>query len=395
MALVESLNEVQSNSLPQMDGNFWIEEVLGELLKEKSDLIAGVETGKYPRSDLELELVKLMDKRHMPGVRASRIQTLMNHMFGYGTLQKYIEMPEVTDIIMTHFQYGVIIKNGITERIPIDFQNVKAFENFLKLIVIRQGGKLNEHDAHARVSDPVWQLRINAIISPRASSGPILTIRKHQKKPKSLDQLLQEGFLTSESLQMVKEIACNHSRFLICGKGAAGKTTLMRAMIDAIGTNQRLMICESDQEIFAQSPTMVAQLSRMDKREGRLITLDDLIKDGLTMNMDGYCIGEITGKEAWSFIKAGYTDHRIMATIHASSAQGAIKRLVTLCELKEEGVGQGLVEEMAYGALDYVIYVADYKLCQIEAIESISQSCRTLYTMGEETNSCVLPELQY
>lgn len=382
MALVESLNEVQMHYTPSNESLNWIDEILSELLKEQAELIAGVETGKYPKSALELELVKLMDKRHLPGVRASRIQVLMNHMFGYGILQKYIEMPEVTDIIVTQFKYAVMIKNGITERIPIDFQSAKAFESYLKLIVIRQGGKLNEHDAHARVSDPLWHLRINAIIPPRASSGPILTIRKHLKNAKTLEVLNKEGLLDKLSLEILKEMASSKKRFLICGKGAAGKTTLMRAMIAEIGTSQRLMICESDQEIFAESPTMISQLSRMDKREGRLISLDDLIKDGLTMNMDGYCIGEITGKEAWSFIKAGYTDHRIMATIHASSAEGAIKRLLTLCELREEGIGEALVEEMAYGALDYVLYVADYQLKRIEKIDAGTKQCKCIYNRG-------------
>lgn len=382
MALVESLNEVQGSYSPSHEGMDFIEEVLSELLREQGELIAGVETGKYPKSALELELVKLMDKRHLPGARASRIQMLMNHMFGYGTLQKYIEMPEVTDIIITHYQYGTIIRNGQSERIPVDFHSVKAFESFLKLIVIRQGGKLNENDAHARVSDPQWHLRINAVIGPRASSGPILTIRKHQKKAKTLEQLLEEDFLDETSMGFLKEMALSSARFVICGKGAAGKTTLLRAILAAIGTRQRLMVCESDQEIFPESPTVVSQISRMDKREGRIVTLDDLVKDGLTMNMDGYCIGEITGKEAWSFIKAGYTDHRIMATVHASSANGAIKRLLTLCELKEEGISQALVEEMAYGAIDYVLYVANYQLRRIEQLHPDSRQSQCIYSRG-------------
>lgn len=384
MALVESLNEVQASTVPAIEGLDFVDEILSELLREQGELIAGVETGKYPKSELELELVKLMDKRHLPGARASRIQLLMNHMFGYGALQKYIEMPDVTDIIITHYRYGTIIKNGKSERIPVNFHSVKAFESFLKLIVIRQGGKLNENDAHARVSDPQWHLRINAVIAPRASSGPILTIRKHQKQAKTLEKLLAEGFLDPESMAFLKAMALRTDRFVICGKGAAGKTTLLRAILSEIGTAQRLMVCESDQEIFPESPTMVSQLSRTDRREGRIVTLDDLVKDGLTMNMDGYCIGEITGKEAWSFIKAGYTDHRIMATIHANSAEGAIKRLLTLCELKEEGVSQSLVEEMAFGAIDYVLYVANYQLRKVEKLDPQRRQSQCLYSRGGE-----------
>ena len=40
------------------------------------------------------------------------------------------------------------------------------------------------------------------------------------------------------------------------------------------------------------------------------MTLKDLVLDGLTMSLDTYCVGEITGDEAWEFIKAAFSGHR-------------------------------------------------------------------------------------
>ncbi len=40
------------------------------------------------------------------------------------------------------------------------------------------------------------------------------------------------------------------------------------------------------------------------------VTLRDLVKDGLTMSLDTYCIGEIVGVDAGEFLQGAVTGHR-------------------------------------------------------------------------------------
>lgn len=386
MSLVVSLNErifETDAKTVEVAGDQWIDEVVGELIGQHAELLAKVETGQVEQSVLELELSKVLDRQGMSGGRRERLKALMNHMFGYGILQSYLENPQVTDLIGTSYDHFFVKIKGETQRIPVRFADEKRFENYCKLIVIRNGGMLNENDNHARVADEQLKLRINAVIPPRSAKGAFLAIRKHRANAYGLEDLEALGMLDGESRQWVEKIAVSNSRFIICGKGAAGKTTLLRAMINAVGEQQRLLICEADTELYPDSPTAIVQKVIQRGSYGKTVTLNDLVKDGLTMSLDGYCIGEITGPEAWDFIKAGYTDHRVMGTIHSSGAEELVHRLLVLSEIAKLGIGETVAQDMISRSVDYVIYLKDFKLRQIHRFEKGTQGKMVLKPVYE------------
>ena len=90
------------------------------------------------------------------------------------------------------------------------------------------------------------------------------------------------------------------------------------------------MVVEADAEIYPDKPYCIQQRIKKENEGGRSVTLRDLIKDGLTMSLDTYCIGEIVGDEAWEFVKASFTGHRGIATIHSESAEDTFSRLLIL-----------------------------------------------------------------
>lgn len=368
MSLVASLHEplFESSAIFETSADDqWIDQIVGELIGEHAELLAKVEIGQISQSVLEMELSKLLDRQGVVSGRKERLKVLMNHMFGYGILQPYLENPQITDLIGTNFDHFFIKINGETQRIPVRFSDERRFENYCKLIVIRNGGLLNENDNHARVADVHLKLRINAVMPPRSAKGAFLAIRKHRAQAYDLTDLKTLGMLDEQSDALVREIALSNSRFLVCGKGAAGKTTLLRAMINEIGDTQRLLICEADTELYPDSPTVTVQRVIQRGSYGKTVALNDLIRDGLTMSLDGYCIGEITGPEAWDFIKAGYTDHRVMGTVHSSGAEELIHRLLVLSEVSKLGLSEMVVQSMIKRSLDYVIYLKDFKVTQI------------------------------
>lgn len=386
MSLISSLNEpIQKSDLPssQSKQSQWLSDLLGRLISEQAELLAKVETGEVAQSVLEMEIAKLVDQSGQYAGRSELIQELINHMFGYGILQSYLENPQITDLIGTRYDHFFVKIKGHFQRVQVSFPTEKAFENYCKLVVIRNGGILNENDNHARVADENLKLRINAVIPPRSAQGAFLSIRKHREEAYDLDGLEEQGMLDTRSKQLVREIAGGHSRFLICGKGAAGKTTLLRAMINALGDQQRLLVCESDTEIYPESPTVMVQRVLTRGQYGKQVSLNTLIKDGLTMSLDGYCIGEITGPEAWDFVKAGYTDHRVMGTIHSAGATEAVYRLLVLSEIAQLGISEEIALNMIRRSLDYVIYVKGFKVISISRLVTKAQSERVLETIYE------------
>jgi pilus assembly protein CpaF len=349
------------------DINLLVSNITFDILKESPGLVADVANGNIERSVLETEIIKVIDrhKYHFGILRDQMIRKVFNFMFGYGELQKYIEDEEVSDIDGTKFNEFVIKRNGIRIKVPVNFGNEKIFDTYCKLIAIRNRGILNENDSHCRVADERYRLRINVSVKPRNVSGPAISIRKHRRKSYTLSDLVKIGMLNEEMALFFRSLAWTDVTILFCGKGATGKTTLMRSFVNILPEMERVLIAESDVEIYPDKPYCIEQRIKKPNEGGRPVTLRELIQDGLTMSLDTYCIGEIVGDEAWEFIKASFTGHRGLATTHSESAEDAFARLLTLSKGANIGESEKTIKEMMAKSIDIIIYLRDFKVSDV------------------------------
>lgn len=337
-----------------------------ELVQKQPGLIADVEAGLISDSVLKSEIIQLVDGLNLYCERDELIKNVMNYMFGYGILQALIEDESVSDIDVPRYNFFMIKRDGIKEIVPISFMNEEEFERFCKLIIIRNGGIINENDAHARVSDEHYRLRVNVTIPPRSATGPSLCIRKHRKNPYQLDELMSLGMVTEEMKLFLEQMMSDTSRFIISGKGASGKTTLLRALLEKIALTERVLVCEKDMELHLEGLNFLVQ--RIKKGgSGSQNSLKNLIADGLTMSLDGYCIGELIGDEAWEFVKAGHTDHRVFGTIHGNGALDVIQRLLMLIE-PVTMLSEKKIEQLIYESMDYIIHLENFKVASINKL---------------------------
>lgn len=338
-----------------------------DILTELPGLVADVSTGRADLSELEKAVVRSIDKNrfHMGVFRDELIKKVMDFMFGYGLLQEYVENDDISDIDGTSCNDFTITVNGKRQRADIDFGSEKAFESYCRLIALRNGGLLNENDSHCRVTDKKRRMRINISIRPRNISGPAISIRKHRMKSYTMHDLEVAGMLDSYLKELFTELARGESTILFCGRSGAGKTTLLRAFINAMPEMERVLIAETDPEIFPDKPCCIEQRIKKENEGGRKVTLRDLVRDGLTMSLDAYCVGEIVGDEAWEFVKAAYTGHRGLATMHSESAGDAFGRLLTLC--KGAGIGESelTVKEMMAASIDYIVHLEGFRVTEV------------------------------
>jgi len=344
-----------------------VSDVIQHILSGSPSLVAEVACGKETRDVLDKLIIKYLDEKmyHNGLYRNEIIKKVFDYMFGYGELQPYIDDDEISDIDGTSYDDFSIKKNGIREKIDASFASEKSFETYCKLIAVRNGGILNENDSHCRVTDLKSRLRINVSIKPRNISGASISIRKHRFNSYSMDDLHRLGMLDEKSLIYLKNTACSNKSIIFCGKGAAGKTTLLRAFINEMPEMERVLIAESDAELFPDKKYCIQQRVKKPQEGGRAVTLDDLIRDGLTMSLDTYCIGEIVGPEAWDFIKAGFTGHRILATVHAKSCEDAIDRLAMLCSLSKINYTEHTVKSIICRSIDAVVFLKNFKVYEI------------------------------
>lgn len=366
MGLIQSLSVPYDGKIiaePQSRTSI-VNRLLDEILIEFSSLIADIDEGNVDASILKNEIEKCISREKGLFDPESIKTLLLDTIYGYGLLQPLILDADITDIDAPRYDYILVKRFGKIEKSPLKFESEQDFERFCKLLIIRNGGLINEVDNHSRVSDKVNHLRINVNIPPRNVEGASLNIRKHAHLSYTYEQLQTFKFFDEESKCLLQDINLQKKNLLICGKSASGKTTLLRTLIDNGDELERMLICESDTELYPQKRNAIVQYIKKSEYGGKLFTLADLIKEGLTMSLDAYCIGEIISGEAWEYIKAGYTDHRIMGTIHASSALDALDRLLMLIE-NETRIEQHKLMQIISKSIHYVIYLKGFKVQEI------------------------------
>jgi pilus assembly protein CpaF len=341
------------------------------VLSNSPDLVAEVAAGKMERGVLEALILKEADgERSRFGLyREELVRRVLDFMFGYGPLQDLVEDDSVSDIDGTRFDEFSVKRSGERSKSDVRFPDEKTFDTYCRLVIIRNGGMLNENDSHCRVTDEVHRLRINVAIPPRNVTGPSISIRKHRREALSLEELAVAGMLPEDLSVRLRRLAESGRTVLFCGKGAAGKTTLLRAFVKAMPEMERVLVAESDSEIFPDKPFCIQQRIKKKNEGGRPVTLRDLVSDGLTMSLDTYCIGEIVGDEAYEFLRAAFSGHRCLATVHSERASDALDRLVSLARPGACGESDRTLKRMAGGSVDDILFLERFRVVEWLVVE--------------------------
>ncbi len=345
--------------------------VVDNILKNHPDLLVQVEAKEKDKTELDVKINELVGKLNLPvDERISIIYGVQNYLFNYGRLQELIEDDDVTDIDIPRYNYGVIKRNGIKELLEQKylFSSEDEFRRRAQTWIVRNEGILNENLSHERISDSRYKLRINVAIPPRNFKHTSMNIRKHRQNPYTIQDLVTLKMMSEEQAKFIIELVKKGKRFLLAGKGAAGKTTLLRAMMMNVNKFDTYLVAEKDAELYLEAPNFIQQRIKKKAHGGIELTLGDIVKDGLTMSLDGYCVGEIVGEEAWHTINAGVTDHVICGSLHATTCSDVPPRLLSMIETHNPGPKAETIMELIGRSLDYVIHLNQFKITDIAKI---------------------------
>jgi type IV secretion system protein VirB11 len=121
-----------------------------------------------------------------------------------------------------------------------------------------------------------------------------------------------------------------HQNILIVGGTNTGKTTLANALLKEVTDlfpTERIVILEDTVELQCLAPDHLAL------RTTPTVTLAQLVKSALRTSPTRIVVGEVRGSEALDLLDAWATGHPGgVATVHASSAEGALLRLDRLAQ---------------------------------------------------------------
>src|SRR5271155_452464 len=172
--------------------------------------------------------------------------------------------------------------------------------------------------------------RLSAIIPPVVGPEPLLNIRKFGLGNYRLNDLVRRRMLSEELASKLQGAVHDRQNILIAGATGTGKTTLLNAVANEIPDEDRIFVIEDTAEIRLSKPHVVPSEAQSSTHKQE-ITFDMLLKAALRHRPDRIILGEVRGTEARTLLDAMNTGHDgTLTTIHASSAEGALRRLAAL-----------------------------------------------------------------
>lgn len=270
-----------------------IGEIITYLINNYSDYLSDIDINKSIVENIVREKVY---KEYSNMNTESTIKNILDRLFGYHILQKYIDDKSVSDIRITRYDNIIVKKMGTWEKTKESFNNEEDYINFVRYCVLKNRGKITNEMPIVIVSDRKNNLRIEAGMEPVNVNSPNLVIRIH--RPEML-QTLEELFITNIEMMnleiykfLVKSIiaGCN---IIISGKGGSGKTTLMRNLINRIPEDLSITSNEETAELYSTHPNIIQREILKNRNEDKNITLATLTAHSLVMSNDVVVIGEL------------------------------------------------------------------------------------------------------
>ncbi len=291
--------------------------------------------------------------------REQLTEEILNETFGLGPLEPLLNDPTVSDILVNTHKQVYVERFGKLELTNTIFKDDQHLLNIIDRIVSKIGRRVDESSpmVDARLEDGS---RVNAIISPLAIDGPILSIRKFGINKIDIQDLIKLKTLTESIAQLLQAAVKTRLNILVSGGTGSGKTTLLNILSGFIPFNERIVTIEDAAELQLQQEHVVRLETRPPNLEGKgMITQRDLVRNALRMRPDRIIVGEVRGGEALDMLQAMNTGHDgSLTTLHANSTRDALRRLETMILMAGTNLADIAMREQISSAIQLIIQIA-------------------------------------
>ena len=284
---------------------------------------------------------------------------IQNEIMGYGPITPLLEDTAITEIMVNApNEVYVEIDGKIAKDETVSFINDKHIVRTIQRIVQPLGRTIDAANpmVDARLRDGS---RLNAIIPPLSLKGPVLTIRKFNKKLESIDDLLRRGSLTVNMARFLEACVEAKLNIIISGGTGSGKTTLLNILSGFLGEDERIITIEDAAELRLHQKHVISLETRLTNYEGEgEVTIRDLVRNSLRMRPDRIIVGEVRGKEAFDMMQAMNTGHEgSITTLHANNPIDSLNRLETMILMNEMEIPVSAVRGYIENAIDIIVQV--------------------------------------
>lgn len=252
-------------------------------------------------------------------------------------------------------------------------------ERIIRLVAHHVDGEAHAQSPRISAELPATGERFEGLLPPIVSA-PTFAIRKPAVRAVTLSDYVDQGVMDRAQADTLAAAVAWPRNILVAGATASGKTTLANALLaELAGTRQRVVILEDTVELRCPAPNTVALRSK----DG-VASLTDLLRSTLRLRPDRIVVGEVRGPEALDLIKAWGTGHPGgIATVHAGTALGALRRLEQLIAEAAVTVPRDLIAETVDAVAVLSGRGAARRLTELVAVQGLDAGGYSFIPLGD------------
>jgi len=341
------------------------------------------------------EIDETIEGYDLSNLERSHLYNLIdNEINGYGPLTELLEDKNITEIMVNSpKEIYIEIDGQIIKDDSVSFINDEHIIRTIQRLIGPLGRTIDASNpmVDSRLHDGS---RINAVIPPLSTKGPVITIRKFKEEMTSADDLIRIGSMTPYMATFLDAAVRGKCNIIICGGTGSGKTTLLNILSSFIATDERIITIEDAAELRLNQRHVISLETRVTNydNEGE-ITIRDLVINSLRMRPDRIIVGEVRGKEAFDMLQAMNTGHDgSMTTLHANGPKDALNRLETMVLMSGLDIPVRAIREYIINAIDLIVNIdrmSDGKrkvtsIAELEGMEGDEIKLKEIFTFRQK-----------
>ncbi|MGE3595777.1 MAG: P-type DNA transfer ATPase VirB11 [Dehalococcoidia bacterium] len=272
--------------------------------------------------------------------------------------------PGVTELCLQRPFEGFVESAAGWQRRELPFASYEWAAHLSRLVAVATGQRITAEEPLLSASLPSGE-RVQIVLPPATTAGTVVfSIRRPSAAQWTLIELAARGVLaectaagdvaspadgTLRALYTARDwtsflaVAVRaRKNILVSGPTGAGKTTLVKALVAEMPSDERLVVIEDVEELsLARHANAVRLLYSKNGQGLARVTAKRLLEASLRLRPDRILLAELRGEEAYDYLRNVNSGHPGSVTsVHASSARLAFEQLALL--VKESPGGREL-----------------------------------------------------
>ncbi|MCE9614306.1 MAG: CpaF family protein [Lentisphaerae bacterium] len=307
-------------------------------------------------ADLFARVEKQQRIRIDPETRTDVVRALTDEVLGLGPIQRFMDDPEVTEIMINGPDQIYVEKRGEKSRVAARFRDDAHLRRAVERMLVHTGRRVDESLPYVDFAMPNGA-RVNVILPPVSAGGATVTIRKFLQSLRGIEDLVALQTLDARMADFL--VACIRAKLNILFSGAtgSGKTTTLEVLSSYLDAQERIITIEDAPELSLRQEHVVRLLTRAPNVEGQgEVSIRDLFRNSLRMRPSRLILGEVRGEEAMDYLQAQTSGHRgCLAVLHAATPRDALTRLETMALYAGLNLPSWAVRQQVASGLELIV----------------------------------------